>query len=83
MIHYKKLFQTSTKTDNQSYHIKTFNEIGIREPFPLELTKKQHKQEIITTNDHLVYDEHRYKDGSFSFKYVPTNELMFRMIRAC
>ena len=81
-IHEKKGMKIP-KVDQCCYMISTFNEIGIREPFPLELTKKQLKQEIVTRKDQMVYNEQRYKQKGFSLKYGPTNELLFKMIRAC
>ena len=79
---YKKILNIG---EYKQYLINSFNQIGIREPFPLELSKKQLKHKVKKKREDMVYKANRYVDGAggLSCVYVPCGELLFKIIRAC
>ena len=76
-----KLFKP-TITEAQPHHIWSFEQIGLFDPFPLELMES--KFEIPETKDSLVYNEIKYIPGnSPNMIYFPSKLLLFKIMKAC
>jgi len=65
-----------------TFHIFSFEQIGIFDPFPMEPMETKFK--IPVNDDDLIYHEERYfRKYSPTVAYFPSNLMLFKIMRAC
>ena len=69
----------------KSYKVNSFKQLGMADPFPTESVQAEKLFKIPSTIDKLVYDEERVSRHNYAptFVFIPTQEIMFKLIRAC